>query len=148
MKNFTQILLISVLATLAGCATGPAFSSYSKTVPPPKSGESRIWFYRPSKMIGFAIQPQVNINNVSVGKAQPGCFFYSDKPEGEYEIKCTTEWSDKLQLTVKQNSVYYVKLTILPGLLVGHIKPSLVPENKALKDIKGCNLITADGRSK
>lgn len=99
-------------------------------------------------MIGALVQPQVCMNDVPVAKAQPGCFFYADKPPGTYEVKCVTEWADKAQLTVVENQPAYVRLMILPGVFVGHILPKVVPEGQGLKEIQSCHLITADGMNK
>ncbi len=144
------VLLASLVcvATLVGCASGPDFKTYSSTLTAPKEGESRVWIYRPSKMFGAAVQPTVYMNDSPIGKAQPGCFFYTDKPAGKYEVKCSTEWADKAQLTVVQSQVHYVRLTMLPGVIVGHVLPKVVPEEKALKEILKCHLITAGGRNK
>lgn len=135
-------------AMMVGCATGPDFATYTSTLSPPKSGESRIWFYRPSKVTCSAVQPFVYVNDTPVGKSQPGCFFYVDRPPGAYELRCSTEWADKTQLTVVLNQVSYVRLSLLPGLFVGHILPKPVPEKDALKEIQTCKLITADGMNK
>jgi hypothetical protein len=146
MNKLSKVFACLTLVALAGgCASGPDFKIYSPTVPPPKSGESRVWFYRPSKMAGAGVQPIVFLDNAPLFKAQPGCFFYADKPPGTYEIKCSTEWADKAQLTVIENRTAYVRLTLLPGVFVGHILPKVVPEEQALKEIQGCRLVTADG---
>jgi hypothetical protein len=99
-------------------------------------------------MIGSAVQPTVYMNDVPIAKAQPGCFFYADKAPGIYELKCSTEWADKAQLTVVENQPAYVRLTVLPGVFVGHILPKVVPEEQALREMQGCHLITADGMNK
>ena len=148
MNRIVQSAFLTLVVLAAGCASGPDFKTYTATLTPPSPGQSRVWFYRPSKMMGAAVQPQIVLNDVPVGKAQPGCFFYADKAPGTYEVKCTTEWSDKTQLTVVENSPAYVRLTILPGLFVGHMSPSVVPEAQALKEIQACRLITADGANK
>jgi hypothetical protein len=141
VRNF---LCLAFVALAAGCATGPNFKTYSATLAPPKSGESRVWFYRPSAF-GALVQPVVYLDGSPLFKAQPGCFFYADKPPGTYEVKCVTEWADKRLLTVVENAPAYVKLSPMIGLFVGHIIPNQTPEEKALKEIQGCHLITADG---
>jgi hypothetical protein len=148
MKKLVLLAGLVCVASLVGCATGPDFKTYSSTLSPPKEGHSRVWFYRPSKMLGSAVQPTVYINDSPIAKAQPGCFFYADEPPGTYELKCSTEWADKAQLTVVQNRVSYVRLSLLPGVFVGHILPKVMPEEDALKEIQQCRLITADGMNK
>jgi hypothetical protein len=147
-KIANYIVCLAAVALTAGCASGPNFKTYSSTLNPPKQGESRVWFYRPSKMMGSLVQPTLYINDAPVAKAQPGCFFYADKLPGTYELKCSTEWADKAQLTVVENRVAYVRLSLLPGVFVGHILPKVVPEEQGLKEIQGCHLITADGMNK
>lgn len=140
-----SILLVGLACVaLAGCASGPDFKTYTSTLTQPKEGESRIWFYRPGKVFGAAVQPTVYLNGTPVGAAQPGCFFYADRPPGTYELQCTTEWADKAQLTVVENRVDYVRLSMLPGVFIGHVLPKVVPEEKALKEIQHCRLITGD----
>ncbi len=130
---------------LAGCATGPDFKSYSPNVPPLAQNQGRIWFYRPSRMAGAAVQPAVMLNGEKVGKAQPGCFFYADRGPGEYEIRCTTEWSDTCKLTLAPQDTKYVRLGLMVGLFVGHIIPKEVSEADGLRELANCRLITADG---
>ena len=146
-KNLLFVAAICI-SLLAGCASGPDFKTYTSTLTPPQNGDSRVWFYRPSKMLGAAVQPTVYLNEQGIGKAQPGCFFYVDKPAGTYEVKCSTEWADKAQLNVNANQVHYVRLTMLPGVFVGHVLPKVVKEEQGLKEIQGCRLITAGDRNK
>ena len=148
MNKITRYGCLAIIALAAGCASGPEFKAYSPTLPIPKPGESRVWFYRPSKMAGAMAQPMVYVDNVPACKAQPGCFFYADKAPGTYEIKCSTEWADKGTLTVVENQPAYVRLSLLPGLFVGHILPKQVPEEQGAREIQKCHLITVDGKNK
>ena len=139
------VLLLCVSLSLVGCASGPGFAEYSAKQKPPAPGQGRIWFYRPSKMVGVAVQPAVFLNGSKVGKAQPGCFFPVDRAAGSYEAKCTTEWSHKTKFTLAAREEKFMRLAILPGLFVGHIVPKEVDRATGLKEIAGCKLITADG---
>lgn len=147
MKYLTLIAVVCG-AILGGCATGPDFKTYSSALGAPKEGEARIWFYRPSKMFGSLIQPDVFMNEARVGKCQPGCFFYVDRKPGDYTIQSTTEWADKTQLTVNLNRVHFVRLTVFPGAFVYHVAPKVVSESDGLKEIQSCRLITADNMNK
>lgn len=94
------------------------------------------------------MQPAVMLNDDKVGKAQPGCFFYADRPPGNYQVKCTTEWADKCQLSLETNSTKYVRLSMMIGLFVGHVIPKEVEETTALKELEKCKLISPHGANK
>ena len=99
-------------------------------------------------MAGSLVQPAVMLNDQKIGKAQPGCLFYADRPAGSYEVKLTTEWSHKCQVSFATNSVKYIRLGLAPGFFVGHIIPKQVEEVPALKELERLRLITADGANK
>ena len=146
MKSFRLLLAALLpLATLAGCATGPQFSQYSATIQPPAATDGRIWFYRPSKFLMGAVQPHVFLNDVIVGKAQPGCYFFADRPPGDYEIKCSTEWASKFIVHLEAGDEKFVRLTLGPGVVVGHVIPAEIDKARGLDEIAECKLITADG---
>ncbi len=137
------LLASMVCVVLAGCASGPDFKTYNSTLNAPKDGESRIWFYRPGRVFASALRPMVYINGTPIANAEPGSFFYADRPPGTYELRCTTEWPNRNQLTVVENRVAYVRLSSVPGVVVGHILPRVVTEDKALREIQSCHLNTA-----
>lgn len=146
MKALNTVLLVLISAMfVTGCATGPKYADYAATLHPPASGSGRIWFYRPGKMIGYAVQPHVFLNGTNVGKAQPGCYFFVDRPAGSYEAKCSTEWTDMDDFTLAAGDEKYIRLSLGIGLFVGHIIPKEVDKTTGLKEIFDCNLITADG---
>jgi hypothetical protein len=137
--------LLCAALSLVGCATGPSFAEYSAKQKPPAPGQGRIWFYRPSRVVGAAVQPSVMLNDIKVGKAQPGCFFAVDRNAGSYEARCTTEWSHKTNFSLAAKEEKFIHLSILPGLFIGHIKPKEVDPATGLREIADCKLITADG---
>ncbi len=143
MKHVT--LLVILCAGFAGCASGPSYKTYTTALTPPPKGDARVWFYRPSKLFGTMTQPEVFINDTAIGKCQPGCFFYVDRKPGDYTVQCTTESAEKTQLTLKENQVQYIRLTVLPGATFLHVAPKPVTETDALKEIQSCKLITAGG---
>jgi hypothetical protein len=143
----SPLLLLFLLSTLilTGCATGPGFQEYSAKLPAPAPDEGRVWFYRPSKMFGSAVQPHVHLNGQIVGKSQPGCYFFTDRPPGDYEVMCSTEWASKTTFHLSAGDEKFIRLTMGPGVWVGHVIPEEVNRDKGLREIAGCKLITADG---
>jgi hypothetical protein len=135
MKTVMTLLIASALA-LVGCASGAKFTDYAAKLPPPKQGDGRIWFFRPQKVLGAAVQPTVYLNGRAVGTAKPGGFFHVDRPAGQYEVKCKTEWSDSTTFTLAPQSTKYIRLLMVPGLLVGHVLPREDSPTDALEDLQ------------
>jgi hypothetical protein len=95
-------------------------------------------------MEGVAVQPAVKLDDMKVGKAQPGGFFHVDRDLGSYEVKCTTEWTHKITVVATEKAEKYVRLTMLPGILVGHVAPREVDPDTGKAEIANCNLIASE----
>lgn len=142
MKRLIRAFAILFAAVIvASCATsGALFKEMSSGVSPPSADMGRIYFYRTS-VVGFAVQPEVRLNNEVVGKAQPRGFFYADRSAGDYEVASTTETEKKLTFTLAAGETKYVRLSIGLGILVGRVKAELVDEVEALKDMESLHYI-------
>jgi len=136
-RHMKKLLLLLITVTcLISCASGPKFSDYANRLPRPKESDGRIWFYRPQRILGAAVQPPVVLNGRKIGTAQPGGFFYADRPAGNYEVECTTEWTHKCHLTLAPQSNRYVRLNMMPGLFVGHVVPIEADASDAVKELQ------------
>ena len=138
-KILPAIQLVLALALLQGCASGPKFSEYAATVPQPRSGNSRVWFYR-TAVAGAAVQPSVYLDGENVGRARPAGFFYADRPPGLHEAKCTTEWMNQCQFSLAPQSEKFIKLDMTMGLFVGHVQPKEVDGSTARNEISDLRL--------
>lgn len=141
MKTSLLLATIVSLATLVGCASGPKYSAYSGTLPPLKDGNTRLWFYRPVIIFGSGVQPRVFVNKVSVGKAVEGGCFYADEPAGRLEIQCGKQRTDRVYFTAAPNQEQFVRLNLLPGVMMGHVMPEPVSKEQGIKDIQSCSFI-------
>ena len=142
MKHpFTAVLCASASLFVIGCASGPTYSQLKPTLPPIPKGQGRIFIYR-TALMGAAVQPKVKINDDVVGKAKPRAFFYADRPPGRYEVSAMTEWKHKDELTLAPGERRFVRLNMLPGVLVGHISPEVASdEATGESEIANCSLL-------
>jgi Protein of unknown function (DUF2846) len=140
--NLPRLLFaVMTAAWLAGCATaGPTYTDMQAKLSPPPSGQGRIFIYRTAVM-GAAVQPEVRLNDVVVGSAQPRAFMYADRPAGDYTVSTKTEVARTLSLTLAPGQVRYVRLGIGIGFFVGHVYPELVDDAEGQSDIANCHLI-------
>jgi hypothetical protein len=141
ISNLTRVALLSLIATLAGCASGPSYKSVSASIPPVAEQQGRIYVYRVTTA-GAAIQPDVYLNKSKIGSAVPQGFFYVDRPAGDYEVTTTTELKKSLTLHLDEGETRYVRLGISMGVFAGHVYPELVEEKMALKELNKTKSVT------
>ncbi len=143
-KNFFQpVMACMVMLLLTACATsGPSFTQTQATATPIAADSGRIFFYRPSSIMGAAVQPSIKLNGVVVGSSIPGGYFFVDRPAGSYKVSTTTEVERDLSLTLEVGQTRYVRTDVSMGFMAGHVSPELVDADKALKEIKDCHLTT------
>ena len=127
-RMLKALFTIGIFALLFACATGPKYEEVQATFPDISPNNGRVFFYRKAVMFGDAIQPEVKMNGQVVGLAQPGGFFFADRPAGDMEVLTSTEVDERLTFTLDEGEVRYVKLSIQMGVLVGRVVPSLVDE--------------------
>jgi hypothetical protein len=121
---------------LAGCAaSGPKFAQQEASTPKMGADKGRIYFYRTDSMMGGAIRPQVMLDGATVGKSQPGGYFYVDAAPGSHEAVTSTEATNKVSFALDKGEVKYVRTKVSMGLMVGHVVPELVGADEAQKEL-------------
>jgi hypothetical protein len=107
-KDFFLLLIASAIIVIQGCAFGgQTYVDVAKNLPEIANSSGRIFFYRDRKSQGSIIQPKLYVDGQSIGSSVPGGFFYLDKPDGIYEIKCS---SSKISLRVEAGKTYYIEM--------------------------------------
>jgi len=65
-----------------------------------------------------------------------------DRPPGDYQATTTAELKKALTFHLDAGQVRYVRLGLSPGLMLAHISPELVEEQKAQPEIQKTKSIT------
>lgn len=134
------LFLLALLLTSLGCAGGVSYSDYVNQIPALETQQSRLYIYRTS-VLGAAIQPEIRVDDVVVGKAVAQGFIFTDVKPGDHQVRCSTEVKRSLSLTTKPGQTRYVRLDVSMGFLVGHISPKLVDEVTALEELTKCKYL-------
>jgi hypothetical protein len=136
--RFGNILALCAFTLLAGCATGGA--RYADVGAPKLAPDrGRIYFYRSAAIVGVAVQPDIKLNGESVGSAAPGGFFFVDRPRGNYVASSATEVEAKLAFTLAAGETKYVRTSISPGIIVGHMNFELISKSVAEGELASLN---------
>lgn len=139
-RRIGAMLLFICGAWLAGCATGIDHAQAERALATLSPDQGRIYFYREASVIGAAIQPQILLDGVSVGRSQPGGYFVVDVAPGEHVVTSTTEVETKLTLHAGEGRTLYVSSSIGLGLMVGRVSLQLQPEAVARPLLAGLRL--------
>ncbi len=117
-RSFLKFTLaLTAAALVSGCATGVKHAEMAASMPKPKAGEGRIYFFRPSTF-GLALQPNILLNGQLVGQSKAGGFFFVDKPAGKYVASASTETENSLSFTLDPGETKYFRVSIGFGLVV------------------------------
>ncbi|WP_345817826.1 DUF2846 domain-containing protein (plasmid) [Paraburkholderia sp. PREW-6R] len=140
-KIYRAVLLSTCTALLAaGCASGPQFREMDASgIPTLQPNHGRVYFFRESSFLGAGVSPLINIDGVAVGRSVTGQYFYVDEPAGEHTVSVRTEAENTLTLSLAAGETKYVRTTVTPGFIVGHVRPFVeTPEAAAghMKSLK------------
>lgn len=135
-RSFLKIALAAGAAMLvAGCATGIKHEQMAAGIPSLKSGEGRIYFYRPSSMVGAVLTPEVRLNNQVVGESKTGGFFFVDRPAGSYVASTSTETEKSVSFSLASGETKYVRMYVTFGVAAGRVNLELATPEKAKAEL-------------
>jgi hypothetical protein len=108
-KLLVRALVVGACVSLAACAT-TSLESQTKTQ---VASQGRIYFLRPSVVVGMASAARLKINGQEVGAVGNGSFMYVDRDPGSYQL--TTDvpldfGESTINVPVRPGSVTYVEV--------------------------------------
>ena len=126
MQRFSKAFGAAIIFLIvAACASGPKYSEVASSFPALSKSEGRIYFYRLPEYQGSAVQPEIRVNGIVVGKSTPNGFFFVDRPPGEYTVATSTEVERSTTFRLNAGETKYVKTFVSMGFFVGHVTPEL-----------------------
>jgi hypothetical protein len=127
--------LVFVGFLLASCASPRGVDEPPWQPPALKPGFARVYFTRAAELGGYALQPEIRMNNEVVGRSVPGGFSYVDRPPGKYVVTTATEVENAVSFQLAAGETKYIKTRVSPGILVGHVTPTLEFPEQGQSDI-------------
>ena len=127
------LLLVGFL--LASCASPRGLDEPPFQIPPLKPGLGRVYFMRAGEYAGAAVQPEIRMNNEVVARSVPGGFTFVDRPPGKYAVTTATEVENAVTFQLAAGESKYIKTAVTPGILIGHITPTLEFPEQGQSDI-------------
>ena len=134
MKS-SQMKLYLIIATLflfSGCKS---LGSFITEIAKPHPEKALIYIYRPKGFKGAAVNYRVFIGEELIARIINGGYYSILVDPGEKEIWAKTESKSSVNLNAESGKIYYVKALIRMGFFVGRPSLSIVPNEKAEKEV-------------
>lgn len=135
--NMKQLLILLMLSLSACGHLGEQFKTLEKT----SAEEAIIYYYRPNNLWGGGVYYDVKENGEVITTLYNGGFSYHKTKPGDKIITAKTESETQLGFEAERGQTYFIRGKVHMGVLVGRPALKLVPEEKALKEIKKCRMI-------
>lgn len=137
MRRTLYLLLAGLCAAvLSACAVGPGYHEAAASFPPLAKDHGRIFFLRENTMIGSALQPDIYLNGMVVGRSVAGGFFFVDELPGTYTVRTSVLITEKISFELAAGETRYIRTQPKPGLLLGRVEPALEWPDGALAAMK------------
>jgi hypothetical protein len=140
-RTITSVALCISASLLGACASGPTYQQVASTFPAVDQDHGRIFFLRDDKFAGSAVQPEIRLNGIVVGRSKPGGFFYVDELPGQYTVTTATEVEEHISFDLAAGQTRYVRTAVSMGILVGHVAPTLVWPDSALAELQALHYV-------
>ena len=140
MSFLKNLVAISAIAVLSGCASGVAFTEMNPAAQAVDPSQGRIYFYRPSAL-GAAVKPKIKLNDEVIAVSTARGFTFVDRPAGDYVVETSTEVDRRLSFVLRSGETRYVRQSINMGFFVGHVYPELVEAAEARDELSCCKWV-------
>lgn len=124
------------LVAVAPASVDPAVAAKAAT-------EAVVYIYRPSKMMGKALEPSVFVDDIELARMDNGRYFAIKLKPGKHIIHLTDE-KKGYAFDMGPAQTYYFRIGIEMGMWKGHGKLTLEDAEKAVPEIKKLKFLGQD----
>lgn len=123
---------------------GSTIVAIPSSTPVAASGEKvTVYIYRPSKMVGRALEPSVFCDGVELARMDNGRYFVLNLSPGKHIIHLTND-KKGYEIDMGAGQTYYFRMGIEMGMWKGNGKILLESNEKGAEEVKKIKLIGAD----
>lgn len=123
-----------------GAATGQAGQ---QQVSSNRDAAVTVYFYRYKQYVGSALSPSVYCDEGELARMENGRFFMARLTPGKHVFRSNDKQSG-IEAELKGGQDYYVRVELVPGVLKGHGRLTLVQPEQGSYEIKKLKKLDAD----
>ncbi len=110
---------------------------------PANAGDATVFIYRPSKMMGMALEPSVFVDDTELARMDNGRYFALKLKPGKHIIHMTED-KKGYAIDMGPGQTYFFRIGIEMGMMKGHGKITLDDADRASAEIKKLKFIGKD----
>ncbi len=105
--------------------------------------DALVYVYRPSKLMGKALEPSVFVDDIELARMDNGRYFTIKLPPGKHLVHLTSE-KKGFAIDMGPGQTYYFRVGIEMGMMKGRGKLTLDDAEKAVPEIKKLKFLGQD----
>ena len=113
------------------------------TPTPANAADATVFIYRPSKMMGMALEPSVFVDDTELARMDNGRYFALKVKPGKHIIHLTED-KKGYAIDMGPGQTYFFRIGIEMGMMKGHGKITLDEADRATSEIKKLKFIGKD----
>jgi hypothetical protein len=137
MSHRSYILVCALL--LAVVVGAPSIAA-----PAPDDSQATIYIYRIKKFVGKGLEPSVYLDDVKLADMDNGRYFAVKVAPGPHVIR-SNDKDSAVDQTFEAGKLYFVKVTIVTGMLKGYGMVATVTEEAGRRDMKKLKPLDPNG---
>jgi len=114
-----------------------------ETPAPVNTADATVYIYRPSKMVGKALEPSVFVDDKELARMDNGRYFALKLKPGKHIIHMTDD-KKGYAIDMGPGQTYYFRIGVEMGMWKGHGKITLDDADRAIGEIKKIKFIGKD----
>lgn len=107
------------------------------------TADSTVYIYRPSKMMGKALEPSVFVDDIELARMDNGRYFALKLKPGKHIVHMTED-KKGYAIDMGPGQTYYFRIGMEMGMMKGHGKITLDDADRAIAEIKKIKFIGKD----
>jgi hypothetical protein len=107
------------------------------------AADSTVYIYRPSKMMGKALEPSVFVDDIELARMDNGRYFALKLKPGKHIVHMTED-KKGYAIDMGPGQTYYFRIGVEMGMMKGHGKITLDDADRAIAEIKKIKFIGKD----
>ncbi len=133
--SLAVVMIAASAAALAGCEVeGQSFRREQLT-----SNRSVVYVYRPYRLMGAALEPEVTCGHSTIAIGAGGYHSFVEPP-GEIACYASSDAGSRIAFETRPETEYFIREEVAPGVTAGRVALTRVDRSTGMDQIGSCKV--------